>query len=890
LAEAERICPNEKRAERLVSTLDSWADLARRGGELMREEMLRRSTAGLTEDITHYQHWADCLIRLGLFRSAKAVYERVLAKTADREAEPIRAAIGRMEERIRSRARLRPQKRQKQARELFERGLAARRQGKNELAASLFEASHELDDRAESLYWLGRSLVAANKPVEARAAFARALAQAELSVGHPPVAELVLGHLREVRTVSLSSDGRLLASGGGDSEVRVWSARSGKLLRTLSGHRGEVESVAFSPQGFMVASGGQGGEIRVWNARSGKLLATLRGHGATVNSVAFGPIGRLLVSAGADRRVHVWDIDTRRKIRTLRERWPPGSSLTVEMSPDGKLIGVGNEEMVTLWDAKRGKVVRRLGEYRPTKVTSIAFSPDGRRLASGGADRVVRIWDVDTGKLLRTLHGHEKGVTSVAFAYSGRLVVSAAQDRAIKLWDAEKGYSLRTLRAADKSTGAIAVSSGGRVLATAHADGTVRLIALPGGTTTRVLGRPRSLVTSLDLGPHASSLAVAQTGQPLLIWDLRSGLPRWVEPDRAIQPLAVSFASHAPILAVVGRRGELRAWHSGDLRVIRTFPDDLTRSRRVSMGPNGKTVAVGNLGAVQLWDVATGKLIRALPPGRDDFFVLQAVTFSPRGELLASAIASTRTSAITVWQPSTGKKLADLSEHEGSIRDLAFSPKEPLLASASLDGTVRLWDLSEPRSVRVLKGPHAPLRFESMAFTPSGRRLLCGLRSGDIQIWSVSSGKLLQTLHGHSGLVSSLSLAPNGKVAVSGSWDGTIKLWDLASKSLLLTAVTLRPGEWAAFTPDGYVDASAKGRSLIQWKVGDQRFFHQVGWQRYHVPGLVARVIAGDTAFRLSHLRALTAARGARGRATADGARPLGEAGERPCPWRLNEN
>ena len=73
--------------------------------------------------------------------------------------------------------------------------------------------------------------------------------------------------------------------------MKLWEARSGKLLRTLEGHTDEVWSVAFDPQGGTLASGSDDETVKLWEARSGKLLRTLEGHQAAVSSVAFDPQG-----------------------------------------------------------------------------------------------------------------------------------------------------------------------------------------------------------------------------------------------------------------------------------------------------------------------------------------------------------------------------------------------------------------------------------------------------------------------------------------------------------------------------------------------------------------------------------------------------------------------
>ena len=77
----------------------------------------------------------------------------------------------------------------------------------------------------------------------------------------------LLGHRGEVDSVAYSPDGKTLASGCKDTFLKLWDARTGKLLRTLTGHTGRVESLAFSPDGKTVATGGGGGDtsVKLWD-------------------------------------------------------------------------------------------------------------------------------------------------------------------------------------------------------------------------------------------------------------------------------------------------------------------------------------------------------------------------------------------------------------------------------------------------------------------------------------------------------------------------------------------------------------------------------------------------------------------------------------------------
>ena len=707
-------------------------------------------------------------------------------------------------------------------------------------------------------FWLGKALDQSGRTLASRRAYSRALLAARRSNGRRARIEVVLGHDRTAMAVTLSPKGRYIASGGADSTVRLWDTRTGVRLVTLQGHKGDILDVAFSPTGTLLASADQYGVVKLWKVPRGEPMTTLQGHGATVNAVAFGPRGDRLVTASSDRRVMLWDLWTNERLATYQERWPPGAALAVAFHPKGTHIAVGNEEMVTLWDIKTGKLVRRFGEYRPTAVRAVAFSPDGSLLLSGGADKKARLWEVATGKQVMTFGPHSGPVTSAAFGFAGKLVVTASPSEAVKVWHAKNGSLLLNLQGLSRSVGRVAISEDGRTLASAHEDGTVKLLSVPSGRLRKTLGHPRNVIRSVSVAPKGETLAMAGLDTGVVLWDLRRGTPTKLSHKPRFKGCSLAYRKRGRELLSLDATGRLTVWDTETLKQLRQFPHDVARSRCLAVSPDGARLATGSLAAIQILDPRSGKVKTSLPPGTDDFFILQAVAFSPDGSKLAAAVSGTARSSILVWDTDSGQQLLDLEGHENTVRSVSFSPSGDLLASASLDGTVRLWDITDTAPARILGPSERRTPYESVLFGAQGKRLYCGLGDGGVQVWDVKRDTLLQTWHGHTRSVHSLSLAPNNRgLLISGSADGKVILWSLRQKSPVATLLYLSPKKWLVYTPDGYVDASPQGRNLIQWRLGSQSYSHELAWSVRRVPRLLARVYGGSQRFRLPHLEKL---------------------------------
>jgi WD40 repeat protein len=162
------------------------------------------------------------------------------------------------------------------------------------------------------------------------------------------LAKTLTGHSEPVISVTISPDGKTLASGSLDKTVKIWDIKSGELRRTLQGHSEPVRSVTISPDGKTLASGSQDKTIKIWDIRSGELRRTLEGHSGYVRSVAISPDGRILVSYGSSRAVNIWDIKSGELRRTLTGP-DKKKAMTSIISPDGQTLVMAINHNIQIW-------------------------------------------------------------------------------------------------------------------------------------------------------------------------------------------------------------------------------------------------------------------------------------------------------------------------------------------------------------------------------------------------------------------------------------------------------------------------------------------------------------------------------------------------------------
>jgi WD40 repeat protein/Flp pilus assembly protein TadD/tRNA A-37 threonylcarbamoyl transferase component Bud32 len=296
--------------------------------------------------------------------------------------------------------------------------------------------------------------------------------------------------MKRVFSVAISPDGKRIATGDMNHEIKLWNLENGQKTATLKGHTNWVRTVAFSADGKLLVSGGGGfigkdgkpavgndNSVRLWDVVGGNEIRVFEKNPEPILAACFSRDGREVISAGDDDNVKLWDRETGKLKKSMLGHWDDVHC--VVFTERGHFAVSGSEDgAIRLWDLERGAEIRSFSGHSGS-VESVACTKDRRFVVSGGHDTTIRVWDFNTGNEIRQFSGHIGEVNVLRISNDDHFIIAGGSDGVVRIWDLQSGEQMAVLEGHHEPVLGLAWSDDLKTVATGGADGTVRVWAVP---------------------------------------------------------------------------------------------------------------------------------------------------------------------------------------------------------------------------------------------------------------------------------------------------------------------------------------------------------------------------------------------------------------------------
>lgn len=567
-------------------------------------------------------------------------------------------------------------------------------------------------------------------------------------------------HSHWVRNVSVSSDGRYVASGGEDQSVYVWKIEKTQAVLIFRGsHNHRLRDVAFSPkQKNLLVSAGDDGQLILWDIQRKRKIKNYFVQNDKLRAIVFSSDGKFLVSASAKGKIFIHSLSPTGNFekflqpRSFTAHTPKngGKLRAIALSPNNLTLATGGDDgWVRLWNVSNHQSIKS-SKHHQDWIRGITFSPDGKNVASSGEDFKINFWDSQTGRHMKEFLGHRGRVWSILFDFEGKRLFSASGDQTLKTWNVTNGKCLNTIQGYASKIRSVSFSPDGKQLVSGSDDRIVRLWDLKTKQHKKLHGH-EGPIWSTCFTHDGAYIASGSEDKTVIVW------------NTATQKIHTRFEND----------GHTNSGHTSWVRSVAAAPHSLL----VASGGDDFVVCLHDIDHCS----------SCKPRLKHDDWIL-ALDFGqyPNDNRLLLASASDD-KAVRVWDIEADELIFNHEEHQEPVRAIALSPDCRWVVSGSNDKTVRLCNITERRCLPPVgrqEDAHDGWVY-SVAFHPEfSQRQIIASASYDhtIKLWDVSQlPATCKTLTGHGGAVVSIAFSPDGKQLASGSEDDTIRLWDLSN-------------------------------------------------------------------------------------------------------------
>jgi len=624
------------------------------------------------------------------------------------------------------------------------------------------------------------------------------------------------GHSEMVTCAVFSIDGNRVATSSIDGQIIIWDAVSGEKIVSVLADPNGVYSLAYHPNGNYLVAGGET-QITVWNPTTlEKVESPFVGHKKSeysrgVFNVSFSHDGNTLLSIGGGE-VIVWDFDSRSQ-KGIPISVTDLLSNHAEFGPNEDYILTDTLE-INIWNSQTKELITTFDPNIGLPVLGLDVSPDGSFIATtsipadstNGNQTEIVFWGTDNFRRVgETITDNSSQLFELKFSHDSQILASGSEDGEIVLWDVRNRQRITpSLQGHSDTITSISFDSTDSRLVSSDRDGTVIIwsVAAQDAAFFSTLTLSSPIVEHIVFSPDSDLLVSAHSDSNLFIWDSKA---QELITDISAHPADMVFSPDGKLLIASGNFG-INLWDTAQFEILdtRIAQDHISG---IAISENGEFLA-GNVddGAFYVWSLGNLEQLLHLTPYQVRFF-----DFIDNDNVL---LLDANGSVVVLEIVGNGRIIGNVDFLE-DVQSFSINRQRREMAFGLSNGEIVIWDIDTGQVINRLKHHIHPV--DNLLFSKDGNLLVSSSRfinipnysPGDIYLWNTNGyqpiGELVKSQKPDTIL--SVALSNDAKLLASGNYDGALILWDIDPESWARRLCTLAhrnftQAEWQQYFPN----------------------------------------------------------------------------------------
>ena len=542
-------------------------------------------------------------------------------------------------------------------------------------------------------------------------------------------------HLSPINALLMTRHQGNIISASWDKTIKVWKFSDLSLLKTLEAHTDIIRCLALSPNERLLASGGDDKIIRVWDIEDYSLLTTFEGHVGCISGLKFSLDGGLILSGSFDHTVKTWNLF---KNELKKSQNAHKDKITcILISPNGKSIITGSFDKTIKLTRLEKDYERHLLEGSRDEVIAINIFPNSDMGISGGKDKILRIWNIPKATMIRSFSNHTETITAVNVNALGTKFTSGDEGGTIIFWDAKNFQLIGTLKVFNEGVRFLRFNTLDDSLISCVANKSIKICNWASQQVVNSSDRFPDKISAFEI-PNGTSLLVAHKG--------------------GLDILQLDIAT---------------------LEVLTKFQGHKSEISLIKLAPNSKQLFSATLdGTINIWNFPTGELIKSFEIHHE----IYSLEILNDNYTLITSIEDTR---IRLWDWESQEQIGISDLNMGLVKVMVLSPdSSTLITTGGRSNTLKRIIVSKIKTKNIIEGHNKAIT--RIEISPNQEILAIASNDKTISLWEMKTWKFIGKLEGHRKTVTGICFTSDSKKLISGGKDYTIRLWDLEKKEQIL--------------------------------------------------------------------------------------------------------